>query len=261
MPETAIVLHGFSGCGAAMAPIAEPLRAEARVFTPDLAGHGNNLPSGDHAYSIDAMAEAVASIQDRFHLVGYSMGARLALTIAVRWPQRVRSLTVIGASPGLAHEKQRRERAALDDRRARALVADPEGFIDDWMRLPMFAGLTRLGESRWTRSRAQRLANNPVGMARALRCASPGRMRYLSPERLQRVTAPVSVVVGSDDATYVRIGADLTYQLRCARLTIVPGVGHATHLEAPDAVLDAIRTVMAFASNRKAPDETKQQLR
>jgi len=254
VPATAVVLHGFSGCGAAMADITEPLSEHLEVIAPDLAGHGANVPAGDHAYSIDGMAEAVAAqiaaldktadaaagSASGCHLIGYSMGGRVALTLTARRPELVRSLTLLSASPGLADPEQRRRRAQLDDRRARELAADPAGFFGDWLRQPLFAGLQRLGSEWQERSLALRLANDPAALARALRLASPGRMSFISPATLCRVTAPVAVVAGEHDSAYCRIAALLARALPCAWLTIVPEAGHAVHAEAPAAVVEAV---------------------
>ena len=97
-----IVLHGFTGDGSTMRALADLVDPTAIV--PDLAGHGAGPHSTDPAdYTVDAMADAVLAIAgDWCDLVGYSMGGRVALTAACRHPERVRSLTLIGASAGLA---------------------------------------------------------------------------------------------------------------------------------------------------------------
>lgn len=265
--EAAVVLHGFSGCGAAMADITGPLGEHLSVIAPDLTGHGANICAESRAYGIDGMADSVAAriaaldtaaldtaalaagrpaggAGGGCHLIGYSMGGRVALTLAVRRPELVRSLTLVSASPGLADDEQRRARAELDDRRAEQLAADPQGFFDDWLRQPLFAGLERLGADWRERSLALRLANDPAAMARALRLASPGRMRFISPQTLCRLTVPAAVVAGGNDHAYCRIAERLARVLPCARLTIVPGAGHAVHAEAPEAVVDAVLEVV-----------------
>ncbi len=262
MTGTALVLHGFSGCAAAMADITEPLAEHLDVVAVDLAGHGTDSAVDDHGCTVDGMASAVADRIEAIaaagagpcHLIGYSLGGRVALTAAVRRPELIGSLSVLSASPGLADPEARRARAELDDRRALELVADPQRFFDDWLNAPLFAGLKRLGERWRAESLAQRLANDPAAMARVLRLASPGRMRYLSPELLGRVTVPTAVIAGADDSAYCRIGAGLAESLPCARLTVVPGAGHAVHAEAPEAVVAAILDVIAAADRQPQPE-------
>ena len=97
-----IILHGFTGDGSTMRALAD--LADPAAIVPDLVGHGAGPHSTDPAdYTVDAMADAVLALAgDRCDLVGYSMGGRVALTAACRHPERVRSLTLIGASAGLA---------------------------------------------------------------------------------------------------------------------------------------------------------------
>ncbi len=266
MTGTALVLHGFSGCAAAMDGITGPLAEHLDVVAADLAGHGANTAVDDRGCTVDGMASAVAdrieAIADAggpCHLIGYSLGGRVALTAAVRRPELIGSLSVLSASPGLADHEARQERAELDDRRALELAADPQRFFDDWLNAPLFAGLKRLGERWRDESLAQRLANDPAAMARVLRLASPGRMRYLSPELLSRVTAPAAVVTGADDSAYCRIGAELAASLPCGRHTVVPEAGHAVHAEAPEAVVAAILEVIAAAEQQRPASQQRRE--
>ncbi len=239
-----VVLHGFTGSGLAMAPLTDRLSAASdieRVIAPDLAGHGSGPHSADEAdYTVDAMADSVAGlVEGPVHLIGYSMGGRVALTLACRRPERVVSLSLIGASAGLADPAARAVRAASDDDLAADLEADPPAFIDRWMHNPLFATQERLGPGAWAVSRSQRLANDPVAMARSLRMGGTGRMVPLH-HILRACTMPVGLIVGSLDEKFQAIAADLALVLPCADITSIANSGHATHVEQPDATAAAV---------------------
>lgn len=243
---TLVVLHGFTGSAATMADLARRLDPDAVV--PDLAGHGPGPhPSDPAAYTIDAMADDVLGLADGpLDLVGYSMGGRVAFTAACRAPERVRSLSLIGASAGLAGTDERAARAAADDELAELIERDLAGFVDRWMANPLFATQARLGEDARSASRAQRLSNDPDALATSLREASTGRMAPLH-ELLSGCTMPVGLIVGADDPKFRAIAADLHAALPDATVHVVADAGHAVHLEQPEAVADAIRHTIGRA--------------
>ena len=188
-----LVLHGFTGSAAAMAPltdrlaVAGPAGGTLRVIAPDLVGHGDSdVPEDPALYGVEAMAEQVMALADAlgchaFHLVGYSMGGRVALAAGCAAPGRLRSLTLIGATPGIADPEERLRRAEADEARAERLTADFAAFVDEWMADPLFAGQAALGEAHLRAARAQRLASDPAGLARSLRYGGSGSMPPLHP--------------------------------------------------------------------------------
>ncbi|MEM9203151.1 MAG: alpha/beta fold hydrolase [Actinomycetota bacterium] len=241
-----VALHGFTGAGATMQDLADRITAE--VTAPDLAGHGlGPHPTDPTGYTVDAMAAAVlASTDDPIDLIGYSMGGRVALTAACHSPERVRSLTLIGASAGLADPAERSARAAADDELADLIERDLPGFVDRWMANPLFATQARLGDAFLADARAQRLTNTPSALATSLREASTGRMTPLH-GLLARCVMPVGLIVGADDPKFQMLADELAAGLGNARIHVIDRAGHAAHLEQPDMVAAAIRETMARA--------------
>ena len=238
----ALVLHGFTGAGAAMAPLVERLNIDRRVLTVDLIGHGeSDSPDDQYSYTIPAMTRQLRAMIKQLdlapvHLVGYSLGGRTALALAVDDTRLLESLTLIGASAGLADPKQRRERRHRDN-----LLADDihnEGlskFIDRWMDLEMWRSLkTRIGEDAWQASREQRLLNPGHGLAHSLRGSGTGIMPPLK-GRLHRIDVPTLLVVGSEDQKFLAIADELAAEITKARIAKIHQAGHAAHLEQPDA--------------------------
>lgn len=170
----------------------------------------------------------------RSHLVGYSQGGRIALFASALHPGRLLSLTTIGAHAGL--EGDVRDRRLTDDL-ALAERLEREGiewFARYWAELPMFAGLARRGPAFLARLDAARRRNDPRHLAATLRGMGAGATEPFW-HRLGTASTPALVVAGAQDPRYVRFAERLGTALPNARVVIVPGAGHAVHLERPDA--------------------------
>lgn len=241
-----MLLHGFSGDISTMAQLTSRLSRVAEVVVPDLVGHGrSSVPHRTECYSVNAMVSHAVAISESqiagsFHLVGYSMGGRVALTMACRHPHLLRSLTLIGASAGLASQSARKKRQAADlelaDRIERLGL---EWFVDHWMNNPLFATQSRLGADHLLQARKQRLANSTEGLARSLRAAGTGVMQPLHDE-LVNCAVPTLFIAGSEDPKFVGIANDLASLMPVASVAKIANAGHAAHIEQPDEVAAAI---------------------
>ena len=242
-----LLLHGFTGCAESMEGIAGALQPGRRVIRPDFLGHGQSDAPRDP--SLYAMGHTVARMQDVLDqleietcdVIGYSMGGRVALSLAVAFPSRIRSLTLIGATPGLPSEEERTTRRRADDQLAQRLIDEGlESFVDDWMALPLFASQARLGSAFLVRAREQRLQGQIEGWAGSLRGLGTGVMPPLY-EALPSLQQAVLLVVGQEDPKFTKIAEQMLQRLPHAECVLVPRAGHAAHLEQPEdfaAILD-----------------------
>ena len=237
-----VLLHGFTGDGTTMAGLARRLEVDAEIVVPDLVGHGRSCsPPNLEDYSLEAMAAHVATVGEAsgsspFHLVGYSMGGRVALTLACRRPELLRSLTLIGASAGLATEAERHARRESDEALAQSIERDGlKCFVDNWMANPLFATQARLGDDFLAASREQRLRNSTAGLTRSLRAAGTGSMAPLH-DNLNSCPVPTVFVTGAEDLKFTRIANELAARMPRAQVCVIDNAGHAVHLEQPDAV-------------------------
>ena len=204
------------------------------------------------ASQVTALADALGC--DTFHLVGYSMGGRVALTVGCTEPQRLRSLCLIGASAGIADPQQRRWRAQADASRAQRITADFPAFVDEWMADPLFAGQAALrGETHLRSARAQRLASSPAGLARSLLAGGTGSMTPLY-ERLGACAAPTLVLAGAQDTKFCELAEQLAAALPRGDAVHIDGAGHAAHLERPDATAAEIAGFIARAEAHPADE-------
>ncbi len=230
--EHVVALHGFAGTGRTWDGV-------PGVLAPDLPGHGSaaGVRPVDFATTVERVLGAAP---ERFTLVGYSMGGRVALHVALAAPRRVARLVLLGTTAGIEDGGERAERRRSDE----ALADEIEGMGieevgDRWTAQPLFAGDPSAARAL---QRADVLRNEPAGLAASLRGMGTGAMAPLW-DRLGELTMPATVVVGERDAKFRAIGERLVAALPAAEpLVVVPGAGHGVPREAPDALAALIHS-------------------
>ena len=184
------------------------------------------------------VALVAARAPRRCTLAGYSMGARLALHVALALPERVARLVLVSGSAGIEDAAARARRRADDDALA-ARIAERglDWFVEHWRAVELFAG-----DPPWVAAAVAQEERRctPAQLAASLRGFGPGAMAPLW-ERLGELAMPVAVLAGERDGRYVEQGRRLAAAIPAARLQIVPGAGHRLALEAPGAVAAALR--------------------
>jgi 2-succinyl-6-hydroxy-2,4-cyclohexadiene-1-carboxylate synthase len=207
-----------------------------RPLAPDLRGHGA-AASVRPVSLLGVMGDVGALAPGPFDLVGYSMGGRLALHVALALPARVRRLVLVGASPGIADAAARAERRAADDALAGEVEAMTiEAFADRWAQTTVLADQP---PEVLARVQADRLRNTPAGLAEALRGLGTGALPSLW-DRLGELSSRVEIVVGERDAKFQVIARQMAAALPDARVHVIGEAGHAVHLEAPGRVAQVI---------------------
>jgi 2-succinyl-6-hydroxy-2,4-cyclohexadiene-1-carboxylate synthase len=245
-----VLLHGFTGSSAAWGELRERLARRRRVIAFDLPGHGASPVPQDPDRSrlpqvADALVRALCALSvPRADWLGYSLGARTALHVALAYPATVRSLVLEGASPGIADSVERAARAAADAQLAAAIESDGlERFVEAWLAQPLFASQARLPDDVRARERDRRLRGSVAGYATALRAMGTGAQAPLW-DRLGAIRARSLLIAGALDVKYCGIAQAMAAALPDARVAIVPGAGHAVHLERPDAWLAEVESFL-----------------
>ena len=232
-----VLAHGFTQNAGCWGPFLDRLAGPRPLRPVDLAGHGAEPPARD----LPEAAHRLGRSGGWGAYLGYSLGGRVALHLALAQPELVTALVLIGAHPGLEDDEARRRRAEDDDARADHLVAVGLGrFLDEWLAQPLFADLGPDADQR-----EARLANDPAALAETLRRLSTGRQTPLW-DRLPALTMPVLYLAGERDEAYARLGRQAVAAIGDnALLELVPGAGHAAHLERPDLVAQRVRAFLA----------------
>jgi len=236
------LVHGFTQTGTSWEPVTARLRGRGYdVVTPDVAGHGRNSDActdlwgaADLLASDASDAQAARSARDAVW-VGYSMGGRVVLHLALAHPELVAGLVLVSTTAGITDDAERAERRRADE----TLACDVErdgvaAFVERWLEGPLWGSLPR--------ERAgieHRLGNTAPGLASSLRLAGTGSQEPLWP-RLAEISAPVLVVTGERDVKFAKIGAELAAAFPSASVATIEGAGHAAPWEQPDAFVDVV---------------------
>lgn len=251
-----LLLHGFTGRGTAWGTHTAVFARSFRTIVVDLPGHGRTGIHDDPVrMGIERTADDLASILVRLgavpaRILGYSLGARIALRLAVAHPDVVARVVLESPSAGLASAAEQWSRRRADAALADALKRDGiESFVDAWEQQPIFASHAALPPSRSARIRRGRLDNRAAGLAASLRAAGQGSMEPLH-DRLHAVVVPALVIAGALDAAGRARAEAVAAAMPAARLAIIDGAGHTPHEERP---LQFRRLALEFLQEDPAP--------
>lgn len=237
--EPVILLHGFTGDHTTWKSLQSSLQDSFLVIAIDIIGHGQtDSPSDLTQYKMSEVANQIVQIMDRLeigqaHLLGYSMGGRLALSVAMLYPERIKSLLLESSSPGLRTKEERKERIQKDELLAQKISKEGvKKFVQLWEKIPLFASQTRLPDQVQQQIRTQRLRNNEIGLANSLKGMGTGKQPSWW-DRLDELHVPTLLICGELDLKFCRIAKEMKKLLPNPHLVQVKGVGHAIHVEEP----------------------------
>jgi 2-succinyl-6-hydroxy-2,4-cyclohexadiene-1-carboxylate synthase len=236
-----VLVHGFAQTRDCWGPLLDDLVTDHEVCRVDAPGHGRS--STFHA-GLRTGARLIADQGGRAAYLGYSMGGRLALHLALAYPELVDRLVLIGATAGIEDPGERAARQEADEAMAQRLECDGvEAFVETWLDQPLFAGL-----APWARFRDERRENTVEGLAESLRQAGTGAQDPLW-DRLHRLDMPVLVTAGERDAKFAALAHRLAGSIGAnAEVAIIEGAGHAVHLERPAEFIAALRAWLPTGS-------------
>jgi 2-succinyl-6-hydroxy-2,4-cyclohexadiene-1-carboxylate synthase len=236
-----VLVHGFTQTGRCWGPIADDLTLDHEVVRVDAPGHGR---SATIKAGLGTGGRLIADQGGRATYLGYSMGARFCLDLALANPELVTGLVLIGGTAGIESPDERAARAEQDLALARSI--EEKGlprFLDGWLALPMFEGIPP--ERTYKR---ERMENTVEGLVSSLEQAGTG-TQDATWHRLDQLEMPVLAVAGERDAKFLALAERMVAEVGSnATLGVVPGAGHAAHLEAPDAFLAVLRPWLALRS-------------
>lgn len=239
-----VFVHGFTQTRRSWDPIISRLAPRWEFVPVDLPGHGESRATG--ATDLREAAAILGEAGGAGVYVGYSMGGRIALQLAVTNPEVVKALVLISVTAGIEDDAARAARFASDEELAGEIERTPvREFLEKWLSQPMFAGLPS-GEID------NRLSNTSSGLASALRSMGAGAMK-LHWSDLSRLEMPVLLVTGELDQKFTAIAARMQSTISNAIRETLPGAGHAAHLERPKEFARILEEFLS--SDPKPPSE------
>jgi 2-succinyl-6-hydroxy-2,4-cyclohexadiene-1-carboxylate synthase len=237
---TILLLHGFTGCKENWTTLVSSLSASFKVITLDLIGHGNtDSPNEVDRYEMKNVCMDIAELLHKFeveqvHLLGYSMGGRVALAFSLLYPKLVQSLILESSSPGLASAEERKQRREADEHLA--LHIKQRGvpiFVDRWENISLFESQKKLPIEVQETIRAQRLRNRATGLANSLRGMGTGKQPSYW-DKLSTISVPVLFICGEWDEKFCRIAELMKKHVPKSSIYKVSDAGHAIHVEQPE---------------------------
>jgi 2-succinyl-6-hydroxy-2,4-cyclohexadiene-1-carboxylate synthase len=240
-----VLAHGFTQSGRVWGTLPDLLVDGRQLVLVDLPGHG-----ASDAIRVDVAEGAllVGDVGGQADYLGYSMGARYCLQLALRRPDLIRRLVLISGTAGIDGVDARAERRRVDEQLADRLdpadgspaVDTVATFVDRWVANPLFGAVPDDVNGLDERKR-----NTASGLASSLRLAGTGTQLPVW-DRLGELDIPVLVVTGCRDAKFTGLGHRLVDAIGPgARIEVVDGADHAPHLQQPGRVAAAVRHFLA----------------
>ncbi|MGO9854807.1 MAG: alpha/beta fold hydrolase [Acidimicrobiales bacterium] len=228
-----VLLHGFTQTGRLWGRFGQHLAEAHTLVAMDLPGHaGSDSVRADLPTAAAMVAEAARAIvgDETCSLLGYSLGARVALQVITGTDLALQNAVLIGVTAGMEDAEARGRRRRADEAIAEELetAGDVERFLEGWLRGPLFGRL-----SSEAADRTERLRNSASGLASSLRSCGTGTQVPLW-DRLSTLRCPVLAIAGTDDARFAAHALRIAREAPTAVASLVPGGGHAVHLSQPE---------------------------
>lgn len=219
-----LFIHGFLGSHRDFESILSHIPNPTLAI--DLYGHGNSKLPDD--FSWQKLLDSIASLlKERVHIVGYSMGGRVALMFKYSYPHLVQKVVLIGAHPGLKKPSTRDAFEAKWLKKLRSLSI--HSFIKEWYAQPLFA--PDISQEILQR----RLLNCMPSLAKVFETLSLASQKDLT-GMIENDPKNFLLIAGERDHKYVKLYS----QIAKNRLKTIPHVGHSVHIKAPFQLLGYI---------------------
>ncbi|MEJ2615469.1 MAG: 2-succinyl-6-hydroxy-2,4-cyclohexadiene-1-carboxylate synthase, partial [Ignavibacteriaceae bacterium] len=248
--KNVLFIHGFTGSSHDWENIIEQLPENFNYYSIDLIGHGNSdSPVIKELYNADSLVNQLKEftsqvINDKFILIGYSMGGRAALSYSVKYPGTIEGLILESSTAGIKDQNERQERIKKDEEIADYLVRHSIGeFIDYWMDMDIFNTQKRFANSKLEEIRNSKLNNNKTGLSNFLRGFGTGKMPPLY-DQLKNITAKTLLISGELDEKFSLINNEMVALFPSAEHISIKNSGHNTHLERPEAFVKTVRSFL-----------------
>lgn len=243
--ETIVFAHGLLWSGEMFAAQIAGLQDRYHCVTFDFRGQGRSEVTSS-GYDMDTLTQDAAALIEALdvapcHFTGLSMGGFVGLRLALQRPKLLRSLTLIETSADRESEENMGSYRLL-------------GLIGRWLGLGLIAGRVMpimfgqkfmndpAREEERAAWRKRLLANDRLGLYRALQGVINREGVY---EHLDKITVPTLIIVGDQDVALVPERSERMHaRIPDSRLVVIPGAGHTSTVEEPEAVTAAMESFL-----------------
>lgn len=231
-------LHGFAGSGGDCSFLRSKQGTFDRCWlSMDWLGHGESAaPDVGEVYGLNWQLEGIRRLAQLFRnqrriLVGYSMGARLALHAALRFPGLFEELALISGTAGIEEAYERRQRRLRDQRWAEMIRVEGLGvFAREWEKQPVISSQESMPPETLDFWRNRRRNHSTIGLAHSVQALSPGVLPAVW-HQLHRISCPVKVFAGESDSRFCDQAVRLAKNLPNAEMIVMENCNHCLHME------------------------------
>ncbi len=232
-----ILLHGFTGDSTTWDPFFEKWGQHSRLYAVDIIGHGKtDSPEDAGRYRMLSVCDDLFLLLEKLgipkaDIIGYSMGGRLALSFALKYPTKVRKIVLESTSPGLRSEEERKARVEQDCKLSSFIREEGiEAFVEYWGNIPLFQTQEKLPPTIQAQLKEQRLRNSSIGLSLSLEGMGTGAQPSWW-DNLSELHHEVLLITGSSDQKFCNIAAEMAKELKNVSWENIDGCGHAIHVE------------------------------
>jgi 2-succinyl-6-hydroxy-2,4-cyclohexadiene-1-carboxylate synthase len=229
-----IFLHGFLGSREDWLPVSRKLGPPYQFLLIDLPGHVKTAVTRRTDYIISNTAKYLVDfLVDRgiqkCHLVGYSMGGRLALYLATKYPEIFDKVILESVNPGLSSKREKMRRIEQDEKLAREIENLPvDVFLKKWYDLPLFQSLKKHPNFSELFDRRCKFRNK--SWPESLRGMGLGRQPALW-RKLAHLKMPILILAGEKDEKFRKIAFQMKQENSGFDISVVRECGHNVHFE------------------------------
>ena len=236
-----LFIHGFTGSSQSWNNIRREIDTPSIAL--DIPGHNksifNNL--SDNYYFKDFSNELYIALTKikvkKLHLCGYSLGGRLAISFAAKYPDMIQSLLLESTSLGIADRVEREERYQKDLNISISISEDLNEFVKNWESNKLFQMQETRDEQEYEYQRQIRKSHNKEQLSNSLRIFSVGNMPYML-NQFQKFKFPITIINGKDDIQYIKEGRQMLKLNGNSKQYIINNASHNVHLENKEMYLD-----------------------
>ncbi|MCZ6673487.1 MAG: 2-succinyl-6-hydroxy-2,4-cyclohexadiene-1-carboxylate synthase [Verrucomicrobia bacterium] len=237
---TLICLHGFVGSGSDFEILADHYPDHPTLIAPDFPDYAIDPEVTDDAWgtalsALKKIIEIEASDAPSV-LLGYSMGGRIALQFALKYPGLLKALVLVGATPGIADHTDREKRVRADEELATKVANQLiDTFLESWLNQPLLNSQKRIPEPYRSKMWNMRRKHKVQTIAQNLISLGTGSMQPAW-KQLPELHLPTFLITGEEDKKFTQIAQQMMQSLPMAQHSTISESGHAACFEQPTEV-------------------------
>ena len=245
--EPVLFLHGFTGSSNCWRNIRKEINSP--TISIDIPGHNKSYfldLNEDYTYK-DFRTELFLILNKlnvkQVHLLGYSMGGRLAISFAQKYPKLVKSLILESSSLGLVSYEEKEVQKEDDNKLLTLINNSMESFVSHWKDNSLFSNQKSRNLTAYKDLNINRLKHNKHQLSKSLLSFSKANMPAFI-EAFSTFDFPVFLINGKDDTKYIKINRDMMKIHKKSKQFIINTSSHNVHLENTESFIDTINDIV-----------------